>query len=154
MYLCPEFCFTFFTHLTCMLPPQSSHASDMLWFLTARTLLKESHIMQFCRRTLCAIIEKPRCIDTVEVCVVKTLWLLRRVSTYYWSNVSLYIYMIVKYKWEQIRSYCILNARVVTKERWVVLHHPMNPSFALVWIFQFFDLLSATTLTSLNRLHL
>lgn len=46
---------------------QSSQASDMLWFLTARTLLKESHIMQFCRRTLCAIVEKPRCIEAVEV---------------------------------------------------------------------------------------
>ena len=39
----------------------------MLWFLTARTLLKESQIMLFCRRTLCAIIDKPRSVEAVEV---------------------------------------------------------------------------------------
>lgn len=46
---------------------QSSQASDMLWFLTARILLRESQVMLFCRRTLCAIVDKPRSVEAVEV---------------------------------------------------------------------------------------
>ena len=43
----------------------------MLWFLTARTLLKESQVMLFCRRTLCAIIDKPRSVEAAEVSTIE-----------------------------------------------------------------------------------
>jgi hypothetical protein len=42
----------------------------MLWFLTARTLLKESQVMLFCRRTLCAIVDKPRSVEAIEVSIL------------------------------------------------------------------------------------
>ena len=51
-------------------PPQSSYASyasHMLWFATARTLLKDSQCMQFCRKTLTAIMQKQECLEIVGV---------------------------------------------------------------------------------------
>jgi hypothetical protein len=39
----------------------------MLWFATARTLLKDSQCMQFCRKTLTAIMQKPECLEVVDV---------------------------------------------------------------------------------------
>lgn len=42
----------------------------MLWFLTARTLLTDSHIMTFARQMLVAIMDQPKCLEVMEVSVV------------------------------------------------------------------------------------
>ena len=45
----------------------SSYASHMLCFATARTLLKDSQCMQFCRKMLTAIMQKQECLEVVDV---------------------------------------------------------------------------------------
>ena len=39
----------------------------MLWFLTAKTLLSDSHIMSFSRQMLVAIMDQPQCLAVAEV---------------------------------------------------------------------------------------
>ena len=48
-------------------PTQPSYASNMLWFATARTLLKESQLLQFCRSCLVTVMEKKQCLEVTEV---------------------------------------------------------------------------------------
>jgi len=45
---------------------KSSYDSHMLWFATARTLLKDSQCMDFCQKILTVIITKQHCLEVVE----------------------------------------------------------------------------------------
>lgn len=53
--------------LTLLFLQQVSYNAHMLWFITARTLLSHSHIMDFSRLMLKAIMKNQRCLGSAEV---------------------------------------------------------------------------------------
>ena len=62
-----------------LVPLQVSYSSQMLWYLTTRTLLNDSQVMEFSRKMLSAIMSNQRCLDVAEVSLGALQWALFRV---------------------------------------------------------------------------
>ena len=50
-----------------------AYSKHMQWFITAKTLLMDSHIMAFSRLMLIAIMEEPSCLEMTEVAMLSRL---------------------------------------------------------------------------------